>query len=261
MKTPLLIAAILSGLTLSGCKDEDTSGIALPNCPGTSFAKEAMVFNVVAICATSGVPDEKLAHAANVTAEWLDNDGDGIADEPRLIEALETSQPFLVMTKNAITDAVIESLMPALETRVGQDLFAGETNPSLGRRDASQEEIHHLIMNAGWKVAFPDLFNPEPGSRMFAEWEKAEAEGHYFYDDPTCNANCKSVEFFYLATAAYLGSDADLSSDEMRLKDRAALTAALPGTVALMENSAYNYPLDHWPTGNYAHSANISYSP
>ena len=38
-----------------------------------------------------------------------------------------------------------------------QDLSAQETsNPT--RRDASQEEIHHLIMAAGWTTMLPEIF-------------------------------------------------------------------------------------------------------
>lgn len=263
MKTIFLVGAICVGLTLSGCNEESvaTAGTALPNCPGKSFARQASIFDVFTICATSDVDDNKLTFAANVAAEWLDNDGDGVVDEPRLITAMQASQPFLIMTSNGPSQALLRDISSALDTRVGQDLSASETNPSGRRRDASQEEIHHLILNSAWKVAFPSIFNDAPGSNIYQQWALAEQQGNYSYDDPTCDANCKVVEFFYLATAAYLGSSADLVSDEMRLKDRASLIAALPKTVAVMEAADYNYPLNHWPTGTYEHKSNITYAP
>jgi hypothetical protein len=33
-----------------------------------------------------------------VTAQWLDNDQDGVADEPRLIKALIESRPIVLMS-------------------------------------------------------------------------------------------------------------------------------------------------------------------
>lgn len=40
-----------------------------------------------------------------------------------------------------------------------QDLYADETAPAQGRRDAAQEEIHHLIVGFGWAKVFADRFD------------------------------------------------------------------------------------------------------
>ncbi len=77
--------------------------------------------------------------------------------------------------------------------------------------------------------------------------------------DPTCDDSCKVTEFVYLATAAYLGSDVDLASDEMRLKTRAALSETVPAVVQLLESDEYIYPTNHWPDGTYAHQNNITF--
>lgn len=236
-------------------------GRTLPDCPGEVFQRQARVFDALTICATEGVSTAKLSYAANVVAEWLDNDSDGQIDEARLLPAFEQSAPFLIMTPSGPSNALFSAIEDAISTRVGQDLSAQETNPDGDRRDASQEEIHHLILNAGWKVAFPELFKDAKGSALYGQWEKAEARGHYNYDDPTCDSACKVTEFFYLATAAYLGSDADLASDEMRLKSRATLAEALPDTINLIESTAYAYPRDHWPTGTYEHADRIVFVP
>lgn len=245
---------------LAGCFEKAPQGHSLPDCPGGVFDRQARVFGVLTLCATEGVSADKLTHAANVAAEWLDNNGDGRADEPRVIAAMEQTQPFLIMTPKGPGRAVMRAVEPALRSRVGQDLGANETNPAEGR-DAAQEEIHHLVLNAGWKQAFPDLFMDAPGSVLYGQWEQAEAQGNYAYNDPTCDAACKVTEFFYLATAAYLGSADDLASDEMRLKTRAALSESLPGTAALIENPAYAYPRFHWPGGTYTHQDNIIITP
>jgi len=83
-------------------------------------------------------------------------------------------------------------------------------------------------------------------------------KGLYSYGDPTCDDACKTVEFFYLVTAAYLGSDADLESNEMRVKNREELRNSLPDLVLLMESNRYHYPTHIWPDGNYRYSQNIT---
>lgn len=253
---------------LAACNDDtnqratptETTGVSkAKDCPGTnSFTQQAVVFDVLTLCATSDVPAAKLIYAANVAAEWLDNDSDGVADEPRIIDAMRQSKPVVIMTPTGPSNALFRDLESDLNDRVIQDLSGAETNPSGGRRDASQEEIHHVIANSGWFKAFPEIFNDTPNAKLYGQWQLAERQGNYSYNDPTCDAACKVTEFFYLATAAYLGSAADLVSDEMRLKNRDELAAALPATVSMMTSASYNYPTDHWPNGNYAFRENIN---
>ena len=264
----LSLAALLAGATLlAACNSNANTSTtpqasSAPNCPGTNaFTQQAIVFDAITICATAEVPREKLSYAANVAAEWLDNDGDGNADEPRVVDAIKNNNAVLVMTKSGPTNQLMSALEGAISSGIFQDLSAEETNPSGGRRDASQEEIHHLILNAGWAKFLPNTFGDQKGSKLYAQWELAEKQGHYSYNDFTCDAACKVTEFFYLATAAYLGSDADLYSDEMRLKNRSQLQNALPETVSIIQSNAYVYPKDHWPRGVYAHQKNIRFTP
>ena len=65
------------------------------------------------------------------------------------------------------------------------------------------------------------------------------------------------TEFVYLATAAYLGSAADLESDEMRLKTRATLADTIPVMIEIFESADYSYPTNHWPDGTYPHQQAI----
>ncbi|WP_244915171.1 hypothetical protein [Photobacterium swingsii] len=263
LKASFLMSLILGTLTVSGgvtAGEFEPKSHAVVGCPGAMFTQQARVFDAITICATEKVGMDKLHHAANVTAKWLDNNDDGIVDEPALLPALRQQGAMLFMSAEGFSDEAFDILMPELEHRVGQDLAANETAPMIGR-DASQEEIHHLIVNAGWQFVYPQVFSSQKdqASALYQQWEKAEAAGYYDYGDPTCDDECKTVEFFYLATAAYLGSDADLKSDEMRIKDRRSLRQRLPGIVDLMESSDYHYPTYIWPDGQYQHANNIRY--
>ena len=240
-----------------------TTENAQTSCPTGIFTKSAMIFDSLQICATRLVPDEKLKYAANVAAEWLDNDGDGDADESRIINSLQESRSLVVMSLDGFSSLAFLKIAAAsvISGYTIQDLSAEETNNPT-RRDASQEEIHHIIVVGGWIKTLPKIFSDQKsdGSDLYNIWRFADDNGHYSYDDPTCDDSCKTVEFFYLATAAYLGSMADLFSDEMRLKDRLAMKQHIPGIMHIFESSDYSYPTNHWPTGVYAHKKNIRLS-
>lgn len=249
----ILLVVALVGITV----DDLARG---GDCKSAIYDKSAKVFDAVVICGTSDVPQEKVDYAAAVAAQWLDNDQDGVADEPRLLEELQATNPVVMMTPSGL------SAWPAVRTLIAhrgiaglQDLGAQETNPGDDRRDAAPEEIHHLIMTAGWQQVWPELFGDvsSGGSTLSQAWTQAEADQVYSYDDTTCDNDCKVVEFVYLASAAYLGSDVDLGTDELRLANRDELATSLPSVIELFESSEYVYPTVVWPNGDYAHPENI----
>ncbi|WP_052245288.1 hypothetical protein [Halocynthiibacter namhaensis] len=235
---------------------------AVENCPSNIFDKSAVVFNSLTICGTSGVSQDKLQHAANVAAQWLDNDQDGVADNPVVNEQLAANKATVVMSGSGfgMTAARIYSALE-LDGRFGQDLHAVETN-NPERRDASQEEMHHIISGAGWAAVYPELFaDQSETSQIYKGWEHSDANGYYVYNDPTCNNFCKNMEHLYKAVAAYLGSDADLADTEFTIKSQAELREKHPDMVALFESPDYDYPNHMWPDGAYEHTQNITFFP
>jgi len=255
---PALLLAVLVLGVVAIVIDDQVRGSG--SCKSAIYDKSAVVFNAVTICGTSGVSTAKLDHAAAVAAQWLDNDQDGTVDEPRLLEQLQASDPVVLMTENGI------SLWPGIRTLIArrgltgtQDLGAQETDPADGGRDAGPEEIHHLLMNAGWQRLWPDVFSEREADQsvLYRAWQSAEADQLYAYDDPTCDSSCKVTEFVYLATAAYLGSSADLQTDELRIPDAAGLRELAPTVVEIFESGDYVYPTKLWPNGDYPFAENI----
>lgn len=247
----ILIAILIVFATQVGAKE----------CPTRFLKNGAVVFDAILICVTEEVPDSKLRHAANVAAQWLDNDQNGTVDEPILLSALQENEPILLMSDTGFNFLEYFAIESGLGDRIGQDLAAQETAPLQGR-DASQEEIHHLIMTAGWVNAFPETFGDDPRdtSEVYLAWRKAEEKKLYHYGDPTCDDNCKIVEFFYLATAAYLGSSIDVLHDELRVKTQRALKQELPEVVQIIEAKHYNYSQNMWPDGKYKFQRNIKFN-
>ena len=89
--------------------------------------------------------DAKLSHAANVMAQYLDNNEDGTLDNPLVVEALKSNNGFMLVWKNESDLNIFDSLPNA---EAGQDLGADETIPDwhsngqTGQIDATLEKFY-----------------------------------------------------------------------------------------------------------------------
>ena len=237
---------------------------AVANCPTKIFDKSAVIFDSLTICATSGVPQDKLNHAANVAAQWLDNDQDGVADNIDVNNALKENKATVVMSSTGFKGLQAGKVFMSLEKewRFGQDLYASETNPNGWRRDASQEELHHIISWAWWAKVYPKLFDDKSNtSKIYEGWQFSDTNKYYVYNDPTCDSYCKVMEHLYKSVAAYLNSSADLADTEFTIKNNKELREKHKFMVQMFESENYNYPTTMWPDGQYNHTWNIQYFP
>lgn len=178
------------------------------------FDRHVDVFGV-RILAAPEVPEASLVHAATITAEYLDNDEDGGADVPAVVDALSQRRALLVMFATA-DDLESSGIFGARWTRQAslQDLYAEETAPP-DAFDASLEEVLHLLQNYGYANRFPDVA-PVAGSPLAQAMDLARG-GHfeqvpasyppdawYHYDDRTCDYGCMATEYFYWALTSLL---------------------------------------------------------
>tara|TARA_B110000046_G_scaffold182873_1_gene217777 strand:+ start:441 stop:875 length:435 start_codon:yes stop_codon:yes gene_type:complete len=111
--------------------------------------REVDVFGIP-IYAYAEVEDLKLLHAANIMAQYLDNDEDGIVDNPLLIEILIENHIVLFMwKKKSQVNLNIQDL--------GADALHPEwhRNGQVGPFDAALEEIWHVISHKGYAHAYP----------------------------------------------------------------------------------------------------------
>ena len=79
----------------------------------SSFTKYVDVFGC-SVYAESTVPDEKVLHAAAIWAELIDNDEDGIVDDPALLAELvanEAMMPVFAADENAAMLAFLIIIM------------------------------------------------------------------------------------------------------------------------------------------------------
>ncbi len=230
-----------------------------------AFDRYTSVFGVH-LFATKSFSDAKLIHVAAVLAEYLDNDEDGVPDNPQVVEAMASRQMGMVLFgSEREMERLDGSTIESLGYRNLQGQFAEETRPERGF-DATLEEVLHLV-TVGYCEAYPRVFGAMPDTQLgdcldrarggrFARVPRRYPEESWFhYDDRSCDYSCMAVEYLYWALTSLLGAQDDpqrsreirheweLTSEELvRKKD--------PWITSLLEDPGY-----HWasrlPDGKY----------
>ena len=108
-------------------------------------------------------------------AQYLDNDEDGTADNPRVLKSLKQARAAIMMTRSMerMFDRVPDKVF---DRRILQGLYGAETHPDGAQRnvfDAALEEVLHLVTNAGYANAYPEVFGELPGTELAAAMDKA----------------------------------------------------------------------------------------
>ena len=185
------------------------------------FTKYVDVLGCFSIYAESTIADVKVLHAAAVAAELLDNNEDGIVDDP-LIEAQ-------LISENALMPLFLQdgnTAMDIFENHYNGDgvsavLFNNEidyTQTGHWGDDATVEEIMHTINHVGHTNVYPSAFSIGPNSSlMSAAMDVARggqfmtipnpypAAAWYHYDDYTCDYECMMIEYMYWALVSNMG--------------------------------------------------------
>ena len=157
-----------------------------------------------------------------------------------------------------------------------QNLFADEIfeNGSQGDdRDATLEEVLHLVTDLGWDEAFPEVWGERKGSTLADAMDLARGgyfenvpaqypDGAWFtYDDDTSDYATQITEYLYWATTTYLGGQDWTGrihsnyTNEWKPYTRSMLEQTDPAIVTLMTSTSYNFPIKQLPDGNYSVSA------
>jgi hypothetical protein len=236
-----------------------------------TFTKHVEVFGIH-IYATAASPDERLLHAANVLAQYLDNDEDGVPDNQLVVDALLEKKAVLIMTKDSGKEwqAMEADLHYVFPDGVYHDCFANESIPNAietGRFDGLWEEVLHLLTRHGWGNAYPSVFAPVPGTEVALAVDRARG-GHfeeipdrypesswYRYYDESCGYGCQIDEYVYWALTSILGAQsipgqAERVSDEWALTTKEQVREYDAAIYALLTDPKYKFPTA-LPDGNY----------
>ena len=187
----------------------------------TPFTKYVDVLGCFSIYAESTISNAKVKHAAAVAAELLDNDEDGIVDDP-LIEAQ-------LINKNALMPLFLQdgnSAMDIFEYNYNGDgvsavLYNNEIDPTQTGHwgdDATVEEIIHTINHVGHTNVYPAAFSMQANSSLMSTAMDLARGGQfmiipnpypasawYHYDDNTCDYECMAIEYIYWAQVSNMG--------------------------------------------------------
>ena len=274
MKINYLVFLLVISIVLIACKKH--SEVLPGNDPNftiesnsdnnfSSVNKKVMVCGVP-IYAVSKVDDLRLLHAANLMAQYLDNNEDGEVDNPLVLAAMLSANAFMVMWKKE-SDLNIEPPSNAEGQDLGNDetIIDWHTNGHIGQFDAALEEVLHIITHAGYANAYPTIFGEQAGSSLSNAMDVARGgqftsipnnypeEAWYHYDDTTCEYNCMVTEYMYWALTSLLGAQENRANEinnEWELNTPELLEESDQLIFNLLTNPQYNFPAV-LPDGTY----------
>ncbi len=271
-----------SSVSLAGkMGDSATNRISTAVARSANYSKGLTVFGIN-ILATSEVPDEKLLHAANITAELIDNNEDGTPDNTCVTSVLSILGGYVSMYNLQEGNSVEINIDPLDEVGAGgAGLGAYETlhNYADGEsHDASIEEIFHLISQRGYSTVYPNVFGESNtstssltkamdtargGEQRCAKeecnwnynntscpiWSDLVDSGDawYFYADPTADYATMMTEYIYWSVSSNFGMH-DSSAGRKKAKTEwcpntnKLLKAQDPAVYKLVNNPKYAFP-------------------
>ena len=235
------------------------------------FTKYVDVLGCFSIYAESTISDAKVLHAAAVAAELLDNNEDGIVDDP-LIEAQLTNENALMPIFSSEGSSAENTFFNNYNgDGVSAVLYKNEIDPTqtgYWGDDASVEEIMHTINHVGHTNIYPNAFSMGPNSSlMSAAMDVARggqfttipspypASAWYHYDDFTCDYECMIIEYMYWALVSNMGilDDPQTASgiaNEWEAYNTTLLQSMDVLMYALITDAQYKLP-QLAPDGNY----------
>jgi len=218
----------------------------------------------VSMWAVEKFPESSLRHVAAITAELLDNNEDGVVDDPALNAELVNNYAamYLVDQVDKFTQFDMSDSSNIHRFKITIAQHSGETDP-LGSlcaehcgqpNDVTLEEVLHLIQTAGYAFAHPDLSMESP-SLLTDAMAVAQANGDYDSDGNNCFGTCAGIEYLYWGLTSVLGAQgapgrcAAISS-EWKLCTREKVEAGNPTLYALLTDPLYYLPT-RLPDGRY----------
>ena len=241
----------------------------------SGFTKYVDVLGCFFIVAESTIPDAKVLHAAAVAAELLDNNEDGIVDDPLIESQLQNEQAFMPIFSSEGSNA--ENLLFSNYNGNGASavLYKNEMDPSQTGHwgdDATVEEVIHTINHVGHTNIYPNAFSMQANSSLMSDAMDVARGGQfmtipnpypasawYHYDDWTCDYECMMIEYMYWAIVSYMGILDDAQTAQGIANEWEPYNATLLQSTdilmyALITDTQYKLPLLA-PDGNYCPNA------
>ena len=247
------------------------------DCMNEVFDKFIDVFGMYVV-ATSGAPLAYVEHTANVLAEYIDNDADGIPDDQAVLDVLVngnfvvpvwTESDRVSFWDNARGTYCEDNTGMAASMYYEYDEWALGGIEAAGTWDGNLEEVWHVV-SIGWYATYPEYFGDEPGASRLTEAMDTARGGQfltipstypagswYRYYDDTCEYGCQMHEYFYWILMANIDAldpsitdKCEQSQHEWHICNKAELEQVDVLAFDLFNNHGFSLPTNI-PTGNY----------
>jgi len=178
------------------------------------------------LVSTKSAPENYVLHTANVLAEFIDNDSDGIPDDVDVLKHLvEANYVVPVWTtsqrsdfwKKALGTYCEDNISMAASMYYDEDQWALGGIKKQGTWDTNLEEVWHVVTK-GWSGTYPAAFSVEQPSLLTDAMDVARGgyfekvpskyppEAWYKYYDESCEYECQASEYIYWALMANIGA-------------------------------------------------------
>ena len=187
----------------------------------SAFTKYVNVLDCFNIYAENNIADIKILHAAAIAAELLDNNEDGIVDDPLIKNQLNTQYALMPIFSSEFSNAKNIFFNNYQGNGVSAVLYNNEidpTQPGHWGYDATVEEILHTINHVGHTNIYPTAFSLSHNSSIMSDAMDLARGGQflsvpnnyppnawYHYDDWTCDYECMAIEYIYWCIVTYMG--------------------------------------------------------
>ena len=259
------------------------------NCLNTVFDVFIEVFGMY-VFSTMSAPQGYALHTANVLAEYIDNDSDGVPDDPLVLDYLVKNNYHVPVWTGEMSETFWDGARGTkCEDNIsfGASMYYDDDEWALGgisqagTWDTNLEEVWHVVTR-GWSGAYPEAFgNDEDVNKTSLMREAMDVarggkfltiptqypEGAWYkYYDTTCEYQCQFAEYIYWALMANIGAldpsitrKCEDSSSEWAICTKSELAEVDDRAYNLLNNSEFRLPTDI-PQGQYkvAHQLNFA---
>lgn len=247
------------------------------------FDKFINVFGVYVV-GTPGASLEYFNHTAHVTAQYIDNDEDGVPDDSAVLDILVDNNFVVpVWSEDDREDFWDEIQGTYCEDNIGMaasmyyeyDEWAIGGIEEAGTWDTNLEEVWHII-SVGWYEAYPQYFGTNfddnnevipsnltdamdaaRGGQFMSIPDEYPEDAWYAYYDDTCDYHCQAHEYFYWVLMANIGAldpsitnKCEDSKDEWYVCIQSDLETIDVLVYDLLNNQGFNLP-KIIPDGSY----------
>ena len=190
------------------------------------FNRKVIVFDIP-LYAFEAVEDSKLLHAANILAQYLDNNEDGTVDNTTVHNAMKSNKAFVFLWKTSTERDAFNQPAGYIGQSIGADTVipVWHTNGHVGDFDNSLKTLWHSITNTGYQKAYPNVFGPLATSEIGIAMNVARggnfpnppanypASAWFTNTTPSCNYTCQVNEYLYWIMSSILGAQENRITD------------------------------------------------